>query len=124
LNTRALLEDFRRRDIRLQADGDRLLVDAPAEADTAELRAMLSQHKGDLLKVIRWEQRKLAEADRRGLMIKWSKTPGWITLHDPTTGEWHEVRARECLPGIVEAAKSHAQRLEDAPDGYFRDGTE
>ena len=64
MNARALLEDCRRRDIRLYADGDPLLVDAPAEADTAELRAILSQHKGDLLKVLRWEQRTLAEADK------------------------------------------------------------
>jgi hypothetical protein len=103
------LENFQRRDIRLYADGDRLLVDAPAEADTAERRAILSQHKGHLLKVLRWEQRKLAEADKRGLVIKWSKTPGWISLHDPTTGEWHEVRARECLPGVVRAASASAR---------------
>ena len=109
MNARALLEDCRRRDIRLYADSDRLLVDAPAEADTAELRAILSQHKGDLLQVLRWEQRKLAEADKRGLVIKWSKKPGWISLHDPTTGEWHEVRARECLPGVVRAARASAR---------------
>jgi hypothetical protein len=112
LNARRFLEDFRRRDIRLYADGDRLLVDAPAEADTTDLRTMLSQHKGDLLKVLRWEQRKLAEADKRGLMIKWSKTPGWISLHDPTTGEWHEVRASECLPRVVEAARICKGKIE------------
>jgi predicted metal-dependent hydrolase len=117
LNARRVLEDFRRRDIRLYAGGDRLVVDAPAEADTAELRAFLSQHKCDLLKVLRWEERKLAEADKRGLMIKWSKTPGWIALDDPTTGEWHEVRAAECLPGIVEAAQAYQQRLNDAANG-------
>ena len=122
MNSRALLEGFRRRDIRLQADGDRLLVDTPAEADTAELRAILSQHKGDLLKVLRWEQRKLAEADKRGLMIKWSKQSGWIALHDPTTGEWHEVRARECLPGIVDAANLYRRRLRDASEGEPRGG--
>jgi hypothetical protein len=108
MNARALLEDLRRRDIRLQADGNRLFVDAPAESDNPDLRSILSQHKGDLLKVLRWERRKLAEAGKRGLMIKWSKIPGWISLHDPTTGEWHEVRARECLPGVVRAAKANA----------------
>jgi hypothetical protein len=112
LNARTLLEDFRGRDIRLEADGDRLLVDAPAEADTAELRASLSRHKGDLLKILQWEQRKLAEADKRGLMIKWSKKPGWISLHDPTTGEWHEVRTSECLPGVVETARTYHRKIE------------
>lgn len=49
-------------------------------------------------------ERKLEEASRRGLIIRWSEYPDWIKLHDPTTGEWHEVRAEECLPSVVETA--------------------
>jgi hypothetical protein len=63
-----------------------------------------------LLRLLRHEQQKLEEADRRGLIIQWSKQPGWISLHDPTTGEWHDVKPSECLPGIVEAAKAHRRR--------------
>jgi hypothetical protein len=39
-----------------------------------------------------------------GLIIRWSEYPDWIKLHDPTSGEWNEVRAEECLPEIVETA--------------------
>jgi hypothetical protein len=49
-------------------------------------------------------ERKLEEANRRGLIVRWSEHPTWIKLHDPTTGEWHEVRASECLPSIVAEA--------------------
>ncbi len=56
-------------------------------------------------------QRKLDEASRSGLIIRWSEYPEWIKLHDPLTGEWHEVRASECPPGVVEAADRHRKRV-------------
>ena len=110
MNARALLEDLRSRDVDLEADGGRLVVDAPAGAITDEIRITLAEHKPNLLKLLEWEWRKLEEADRRGLVIRWSREPGWIFLHDPTTGEWHEVRAEECLPGVVETANKHRKR--------------
>lgn len=57
-------------------------------------------------------ERKRQEANRRGLIIRWSEYPIWIKLHDPLTGEWHEVRASECLPSIVEAANRHKRKEE------------
>ena len=48
--------------------------------------------------------RKLEEASRRGLVVRWSAYPKWIALHDPLSGEWHQVRASDCLPSLVEAA--------------------
>ncbi len=58
----------------------------------------------------RRRQRKLEEASRRGLIIRWSEYPEWIKIHDPLTGEWHEVRASECPPGVVEAANRHRKK--------------
>ena len=55
-------------------------------------------------------ERKLEEASRRGLLIRWSEYPNWIKLHDPTTGEWHEVRAEECLPSVVETANKYRKQ--------------
>ena len=52
-------------------------------------------------------EREIEEAGRRGLIIRWSEYPSWIKLHDPTTGQWHEVRAEECLPGVVETANKY-----------------
>jgi hypothetical protein len=45
-----------------------------------------------------------------GLIIRWTEHPEWIKLHDPTTGEWHEVRAEECLPGVVETANKYRKK--------------
>jgi hypothetical protein len=110
VNTRLLLEDLRGQDVRLKADGRRLVVDAPAGAITDEMRVTLAEHKAKLLKLLAWERRKLKEADHRGLVIKRSKEPGWIALHDPITGEWHEIKESECLPGVVETANRYRQK--------------
>jgi predicted metal-dependent hydrolase len=110
VNARALLEDLKSQDVRLEVDGERLVVDAPAGAITDEIRNTLAEHKPMLLKLLERKRRKLEEADRRGLVIRWSEHPCWIKLHDPSTGEWHEVRAEECLPGVVETANKHRKK--------------
>jgi hypothetical protein len=51
---------------------------------------------------------KLEDADRRGFVARRSREPGWISLHDPTTGEWHDFPARDCFPSIV--AEANARR--------------
>ena len=58
----------------------------------------------------RWRRRRLEKAIRIGLVIRWAEDPTWIKLHDPTTGDWHEVRAEECLPDVVESANKHRKK--------------
>ena len=110
MTARALLEELRTRDVRLEPDGLTLRVDAPAGAVTDELRATLREHKRDLIRLLERERKRLEEANRRGLVVRWSREPGYVAMHDPTTGEWHEVLASECLPGIVESARAHHRR--------------
>ena len=106
MSAQALLEELRRQDVRLEADGQLLRVDGPTKAITEELRAALAKHKPQLLKLLEWERQRLEEADRRGLVIRWSRHPGWIALRDPTDGAWHEVKASECLPSVVKSANA------------------
>jgi hypothetical protein len=103
---RALLEDLRERDVRLVADGLSMHVDAPKDVLTEEDKQNLAENKQQLLKLLHRERKRLEDANRRGLVIKWSREPGWISLHDPTTGEWHEVKETECLPSFVESARA------------------
>ena len=56
------------------------------------------------------KERRLEQAGQRGLLVRWSEYPTWIKLHDPTTGDWHEVKASECLPGIVTEADKHRKK--------------
>lgn len=110
MNASTLLEDLRRLEVALEAEGDLLHVDAPAGAITDDLRAALEENKGRLLELLAQERHKLEKPGRRGLAIRWSEYPTWISLHDPLTGEWHEVKASECLPGVVETANRYRKK--------------
>jgi hypothetical protein len=58
-----------------------------------------------------WRRRRhLEEAGERGLVVRWSENPNWIALHDPTSGEWHEVRASDCFPSLVEEASRRRKK--------------
>jgi hypothetical protein len=106
MSARALLEELRERDVRLKANGLILRVDAPVGADTGELRVTLRKHKHALIRLLERERKKLEEADRRGLVIRWSRESGYVSIHDPTTGEWHEVPASGCPPWVLDEAKA------------------
>jgi hypothetical protein len=110
LTARDLLEELRARDVRLQAEGLTLHVDAPAGVVSAELRAALRENKRDLIRLLEREQLRLEEADRLGLVIRWAREPGYVSIHDPTTGEWHEVAASDCPPWVLDDAKARRRR--------------
>jgi len=110
MNASSLLEDLRRRDVILEAEGDLLNVDAPAGAITDDLRTALVENKVRLLKLLARERQKLEKAGRRGLAIRWSEYPTWIALHDPSTGEWHEWPAADCFQSMVAEANRHRQK--------------
>ena len=104
MTAQSLLSELRGLGVKLAAEEDRLTVDAPAGVVTEDLRAALVENQPSLLKLLAWEQRKLEEADRRGLVIRRSREPGYISLHDPTTGGWHDFPAKDCFPSIVAEA--------------------
>ncbi|MDP9457096.1 MAG: hypothetical protein CYG60_22190 [Actinobacteria bacterium] len=110
MKARDLVADLRRRGVELVPDGDRVIVDAPAGVIDERVRELLAENKPAIVKLLQWERRKRREADRMGLVIEWAKERGWIALHYPTTGEWHHVRASECLPWVVDAAKARARQ--------------
>jgi hypothetical protein len=35
------------------------------------------------------------DTDRLGLIAKWSRHFGYISIHDPTTGEWHDLKTED-----------------------------
>ena len=55
-------------------------------------------------------RRKLEEAGRRGLVVRWSEYPNWIALHDPLSAEWVEVRVEDCFPSLVEEANRRRKK--------------
>lgn len=112
MNAQDLLEDLRARGVVLEAKGLTLRVVAPRKVATQEMRDQVSRHKHALIRLLERERVRLEEADRLGLVIKWSTEPGWISLHDPTTGEWHDIKASECPPSFLESARAHRRATE------------
>jgi hypothetical protein len=105
-----LLEDLRRKDVRLKVDGLTLLVDAPSEVDAEGLAEILREHKRALIRLIEQERHKLEGGDCRGLVIRFARERGYLSVHDPTTGDWHELQASGCPPWMLEDAKAHHRR--------------
>jgi TubC N-terminal docking domain len=109
MNLHALLEDLRTRGVTLQAHGLTLRVAAPEDVATEDLHQTVSRNKHALIRLLERERKKLEEAERLGLIIKWSKEPGYIALHDPTTGDWHELLASDCPPWMIEEARAYGR---------------
>jgi hypothetical protein len=109
MNAHALLENLRTRGVTLEANGLTLRVAAPGDVATDVLHETVSRHKHALIRLLERERKKLEEAERLGLIIKWSKEPGYLAIHDPTTGDWHEVRASDCSPWVIEDARAYGR---------------
>jgi hypothetical protein len=110
MNALALLEDLRTRGVTLEAHGLTLRVAAPEDVATEELHETVSRHKHTFIRLLERERQRLEAAERLGLLITWSKLPGYIAIHDPTTGDWHEVLASECPPWVIEDARAYGRR--------------
>jgi TubC N-terminal docking domain len=103
LNALRLYHDLKARGAILEAQGERLKVDAPAGVLTEEHKAALNEFKPKLLKLLSTERERSQELPERESLARWAG-PGLIRIRDPFTGEWHEWPAAECLPGVVAEA--------------------
>ncbi len=106
MNARMLLKNLRVKGVSLEAKDGHIHIDAPAGAITDALKSSLAENKEALIELLERERAKLEEADGRGLLIRYSKAPGYIALHDPLTGDWHDFPESSCLPGVVESARA------------------
>jgi predicted metal-dependent hydrolase len=109
MNAHALLEDLRTKGVTFEANGLTLRVAAPEDVATEELHETVSRHKHVLIRLLERERQRLEEAERIGLLIRWSKAPGYVAFHDPTTGDWHEILPSECPPRVIEEATAHSR---------------
>src|SRR5262245_61146444 len=88
----ALLHDLAARGVTLTADGDQLDIEASDDALTAELLAMLREHKGELLEYLTHHcpvcHGELCEVRGKTFVHVWCATPGhydaWRALNGLT----------------------------------------
>lgn len=105
MNAFRLYHELKVRGVNLEAAGENLRVDAPIGVLTAEDRAALMECKPVLVEFLSRQ----AEPKPVRSAARWAG-PGWIRILDPDAGEWHEVRASECLPGVIVEADARRRR--------------
>ena len=59
--------------------------------------------KGKPANLSEFARRKLEAADELGLRAMWSRHFGYVSIHDPTTGEWHDLRTEDAGWAVREA---------------------
>ncbi len=111
MNAVALLAEARRRGIELWADGDRLRYEAPEGVLTAELRKSLSDHREDLLSLLRGA-RAIPLASRDGnLPLSFAQERLWFMRELAPSSPFYNVPVRLHLRGRMNVAALSASFL-------------
>jgi len=109
VNVLAIYHDLKARGVILEADGESLMVDAPAGVLTDEDKAELKELKPILLRL----SRRIVEDpvdDGRRFDARPSRYPGYTGIYDPIDDEWHDFPTKDCCPSIVELANKRRRR--------------
>jgi hypothetical protein len=53
---------------------------------------------------------KTMEAERLGLIATWSNRFGYVSVHDPTTGEWHDLQTKDAPEWSVGEARRRKEQ--------------
>jgi len=66
------------------------------------------------------ERRAQEDAERGGLVARWSHEFGYVSLHDPTTGEWYDVATNEAPDWAKREAFKRKELYRDGNREAFR----
>jgi hypothetical protein len=61
-----------------------------------------------------------SEAEQLGLVATWSVEFGYVGLHDPTTGEWHDVPTKEAPSWAMWEARKRKELYKDGNRKAYR----
>ena len=61
-----------------------------------------------------------SEAELLGLVSTWSVEFGYLSLHDPTSGEWHDLQTKEAPDWVVREARKRKELYRDGDRKAFR----
>src|SRR5215212_6412302 len=53
---------------------------------------------------------KTTEAERLGLIATWSALFGYVSMHDPTTGKWHDLQTKDAPAWAVGEARRRKEQ--------------
>ena len=108
MNALTLYHDLKKRSVFLEAspDGDKLRVDAPAGELTEGNKTALAEFKPLLLRFLAGRP----QDDGRRFEARPSRHPGYTSLYDPVSDEWHDFPTQDCFPSIVEEANGKSRK--------------
>ncbi len=112
MNVLDIYHDMEKRGVRLEIDGERLVVDAPAGQLTDDDKTNLAEFKHQLLKLLseRSSPAKSLRDHKRRFDARPSCYPGYTSLYDPLEGEWHDLLTEDCYPSVVELANKKIRK--------------
>ncbi len=61
-----------------------------------------------------------SEAGQLGVIAMWSIEFGYVSLHDPTTGEWHDIQTKEAPSWALWEARKRKELYKDGNRKAFR----
>ena len=61
-----------------------------------------------------------SEAERLGMVTMWSIEFGYVSIHDPTTGEWHDIPTREAPSWSMWEARKRKELYKDGNRKAYR----
>ena len=114
MSAAALLEDLKDRGAAVWTEGDKLKYAGPKDALGPDVVRQLGEHKAEIVALLAERQRpagreaategsaevadlsgftkqKLEKASALGLVARWSRHFGYISIHDPVDGTWHDL---------------------------------
>jgi hypothetical protein len=106
VNALVLYHDLKKRGVLLEAHGEILRVDAPVGELTDEDRKALAEFKPLLLGFLAGKP----QDDGRRFEARPSRHPGYTSLYDPASDEWHDFPTRDCFPSVVEEVNGHREQ--------------
>jgi hypothetical protein len=140
LNAAAVIEAIKGRGAKVWTEGGKLRYSGPKDVLGPEVLCWLRKHKQevmtllvpaapvhaapeappateDAIEISRFARRQLEKAQRLGLVTAWSRHFGYVSIHDPATGEWHDL----CTGDAPNWAKREAfKRKELHKDGNHK----
>lgn len=97
---RALIDDLRGRGVVFTLGVDRRIRYAPRYAATEAEREVLRLRRDEVYRLL-WKER----YPPLGLIARWSNLYGYVSIHDPTLGEWWDVPAKDAPSWALNEAR-------------------
>ncbi len=63
---------------------------------------------------------KTSNTPKQGLVARWSVEFGYISIHDPTAGEWHDLQTKDAPDWAVREARRRKELYKDGNRKAFR----